>query len=191
MRNFNGPTRQRGFFGALLSALAPSLISGFFGSKAADKQVEGGQAAINTVMGVNQPFLDIAGQTLQPLVDTALAGPDFSLAADKGRSDILKASSSLGKVHSGGTADALQTNRLMFEKLEQGTRFDQLFRLSGLSQGSATNVGNTVAGLQTSIGAARAAGVRNTGSAIGEGFGSFMDAYNAGKIYIGNNSGAG
>lgn len=173
MKQFKGPAMQRGFWGAIASA----VIGGYFSKKAAGQQAAGEESAANLVLESARPYSEAGQQALPQLVDLALQAPDFSLSADAAKKDILNFNAAGGKLLSGGTLDSLQRNRMEFENLQKQTHFSNLFNLATMGGNAAVGAGNSAAGFLADAAGSRAAGTRAVGSAVGEGFTGFMDWY--------------
>lgn len=153
-------------------ALLGGAISSSGSTSAANSQVAAGDRAIlaqeralSQARSDLEPFRNLGGEALSPLLSFALDGPETELERTRGFEDIQRSAAAGGKLQSGGTLESLTSFNNQLNARNRNQRFSELFNLATLGSNAAsgqatstlntaTNVGNTIIGQ----GNARAAG---------------------------------
>jgi hypothetical protein len=175
MKQFNGPAKQFGFWGAVVGG----LIGAIGAKKAADKQVAGAREARQATEAMTAPFRAAGEEVINPLTQLALQGPQSDLTRAEGFRSIQNSAAAAGKLHSGGAlAELVKFNNQLNEQ-NFGNRFNALFNIAQLGSNAATGQANQSAGLIT--GGANAAGAGIAGIANNLSDQSFLKAILRGK----------
>lgn len=154
MKEFKGPSRQFGFWGAVIGGLIGALGS----KKAADTQVGASRDAQAATERLTAPYRGAGEQVLNPLVDLALKGPETELTRAEGFRNIQNSAAAQGKLHSGGTLAGLTQFNNMLNEQQYATRFNSLFNLATMGANASTNQATQTSNLITGAGNAQAAG---------------------------------
>ena len=154
----------------------------FFGGnekKAARTQARLGREAIaesraarQEARGDLQPFRDVGGRILDPLLDFVRGGPETDLERTEGFTQIQNSAAARGKLRSGGTLRRLVEFNKLLNARNRGQRFNELFNLATLGSNAASGQataslqsGRDIAGTTENIGNVLAAGRIGAGNA--------------------------